>query len=82
MDDTSVRWSIIKLKLFCFSSNVDETWLSCSTHYVLKFHQVSSKLDERQKSFIFSNFFGSDFQSVGRIVKIVHSEMARQNSKI
>ena len=40
---------------------------------VLQFHQVSSKLDEKQKSFINSPFFCSEFQSVGRIVKIVHS---------
>ena len=35
------------LKLFCFSSDFDETWWSC----VLQFHQVSSKLDEKQKKF-------------------------------
>ena len=40
---------------------------------VLQFHQVSSKSDEKQKSFINSPFFYSEFQSVSRIVKIVHS---------
>ena len=40
---------------------------------VLQFHQVSSKSDEKQKSFINSPFFCSEFQSVNRIVKIVHS---------
>ena len=40
---------------------------------VLQFHQISSKSDEKQKSFINSPFFSSEFQSVGRIVKIVHS---------
>ena len=41
-------------------------------HYIL-FHQISSKSDEKQKSFIKSPFFCSKFQSVGRIVKIVHN---------
>ena len=41
---------------------------------VLQFHQVSSKSDEKQKSFINSQFFCSEFQSVSRTVKIVHSE--------
>ena len=36
-------------------------------------YQVSSKSDEKQKSFINSMFFCSEFQSVSRIVKIVHS---------
>ena len=36
-----------------------------------KFHQKS---DEKQKSFINSPFFFSEFQSVSRIVKIVHSD--------
>ena len=40
---------------------------------VLQFHQVSSKADEKQKSFTNSLFFCSEFQSVSRIVKIVHS---------
>ena len=40
---------------------------------VLQFHQVSSKSDEKQKSFINSPFFCSEFQSVSRIVIIVHS---------
>ena len=40
---------------------------------VLQFHQVSSKSDEKQKSFNYSPFFCSEFQSVSRIVKIVHS---------
>ena len=44
----------------------DETWCTY-------FHQVSSKSDEKQKSFINSPFFCSEFQSVSRIVKIVHS---------
>ena len=60
MDNTSVKQS--KLKLFCFSSD-----------FVLQLHQVSSKSDENQKSFINSPFFYSEFQSVSRIVKIVHS---------
>ena len=40
---------------------------------VLQCHQVSSKSDEKQKSLINSPFFCSEFQSVSRIVKIVHS---------
>ena len=36
------------MKLFCFSSDFDETWWSCSYSLVLKFHQVSSKSDEKQ----------------------------------
>ena len=36
---------------------------------VLQFHQVSSKSDEKQKSFINSPFFFSELQSVSRIVK-------------
>ena len=61
------------IKLFCFSSDFDETWWSCSYPCVLQFHQVSSKSDEKQKSFINSLFFYSEFLSVSRIVKIVHS---------
>ena len=38
------------------------------------FH-VSSESDEKQKSFINSPFFCSEFQGVSRIVKIVHSDM-------
>ena len=36
-------------------------------------HEVSSKSDEKQNSFINSPFFCSEFQSVSGIVKIVHS---------
>ena len=61
------------IKLFCFSSDFDETWWSCSYPCVLPFHQVSSKSDEKQKSFINCPFFCSEFQSVSRIVKIVYS---------
>ena len=43
---------------------------------VLQFHIVASKSDEKQKSFINSTFFCSEFQSVSRIVKIVHSVFA------
>ena len=39
----------------------------------IQLHQVSSKSDEKQKSFINSPFFCLEFQSVSRIVKIVHS---------
>ena len=39
----------------------------------MKLGEVSSKSDEKQKSFINSLFFCSEFQSVSRIVKIVHS---------
>ena len=61
------------IKLFCFSSDFDETWWNCRTHGYLKLHQVSSKSDDKQKSFIDSLFFCSEFQSIGRIVKIIHS---------
>ena len=40
---------------------------------ILQFHQVSSKSDEKTKIFINSPFVCSEFQSVSRIVKIVHS---------
>ena len=40
-------------------------------------HQVSSKSDEKQKSFINRPFFCSEFQTVSRIVKIVHSAKAQ-----
>ena len=41
---------------------------------VLQLHQISSKSDEKQKSFFNSSpLFCSEFQSVSRIVKIVHS---------
>ena len=40
---------------------------------VLQFCQVSSKSDEKQKSFINCLFSSPEFQSVSRIVKIVHS---------
>ena len=36
-------------------------------------YNFTSKSDEKQKSFINSPFFCSEFQSVSRIVKIVHS---------
>ena len=39
----------------------------------VQLHQVSSKLDEKQKRFINSPFFCLEFQSVRRIVKIGHS---------
>ena len=61
------------IKKFCFSSDFDETWGNCSTHGYLQLHQVWSKSEEKQKSFINSPFFCSEFQSVSRIVKIVHS---------
>ena len=60
------------IKLFCFSSDFVETWWSCSTHCVLQFHTVSSKSDEKQKSFTNCPFFCSKFQSVSRIMKIIH----------
>ena len=62
------------IKLFCFSSDFDETWRSCSYPCILQFHQFASKVNEKQKSFIYSPFFCSEFQTVSRIVKIVHSE--------
>ena len=64
-------------KTFCFSSDFDETWCSCCYPCVLQFYQVSSKLDEKQKSFINSLFFCSECQNVSRIVKIVHSASGR-----
>ena len=70
------------IKLFCFSSDFDETWWSCSYPSVLQFHQVSSKSDEKQKSFINSPFFCSEFQSVNRIVKIIHSAYSIKVQKI
>ena len=39
------------IKLFCFSSDFDETWWSCSYLCVLQFHQVSSKSRKSQKKF-------------------------------
>ena len=39
-----------------------------------QFHQVSSKSDEKQNRLIKSPFFCSEFQSVSRIVKIIHSD--------
>ena len=60
------------IKLFCFSFDFDETWWHCSYPCVLQLHQVSSKSDEKQKSFINSPSFYSEFQRVSRIVKIVH----------
>ena len=47
---------------------------------VLQFHQVSSKSDEKPESVINSPFFGSEFQSVSRIVKIVQSVTAHIKS--
>ena len=71
--ETEQKNGLLK-KLFCFSSDFDENSWSYSYPCVLQFHQVSSKSDERQKSFINSPFFCSEFQSVSGIVKIVHSE--------
>ena len=42
-----------------------------------EFHQVSSKSDE--KKIINSPVFCSEFQSVSRVVKIVHSALGLQN---
>ena len=42
-------------------------------------HQVSSKSDEKQKSFINSRFCCSEFQSVSRMMKNVHSARGRTN---
>ena len=47
------------------------------TQWLLQLHQVSSKSDEKEKSFINSPFFCSEFQSVSRIVKIVYSALGR-----
>ena len=47
---------------------------------VIQVHQVSSKSDEKQKKgFINSPFFCSEFQSVSRILKIVHSALLKMN---
>ena len=69
-------------KVFLFSSDFDETWWSFRYPCVLQFHQVSSKSDEKQKRFINSPFFCSDFQSVSRIVKIVHSVHGRRRMRL
>ena len=63
--DTLKFWTEngLLIKLFCFSSDFDETWWSCSYSCVLQFHQVASKSDEKQKSFTNSLFFCSEFQS-------------------
>ena len=50
------------IKLFCFSSDFDETWWSCSTHFVLQFHQISSKLDEKQKVLLIARFSVQNFK--------------------
>ena len=50
------------MKLFCFSSDFDETWWNSSTHWVLQLHQVSSKSDEKQKSFIIARFSVQNFK--------------------
>ena len=74
--DTLKFWTekqAIYKTFYCFSSDFDETWWHCSTQWVLQLHEVSSKLDEKQKSFINCLFFCSEFQGVSRIVKIVHS---------
>ena len=57
--DTLKFWTekMLLIKLFCFSSDFEVTLNS----------------DENQKSFFNSNFFCSEFQSVNRLVKIVHS---------
>ena len=47
---------------------------------VLKFHQLSSKSDEKQKSFINGMFFCSEFQSVSRIVKFAHRAISKSIS--
>ena len=66
------KWAINE-NFFCFSSDFDETWWRCSYPCVLQVHQVFSKSDSKQKCFINSPFFCSEFQTVSRIVKIVHS---------
>ena len=67
--DTLKFWT----EKWAISSDFNETCWNCKTHGLLQLHQVSSKSDEKQKSFIDSPFFCSKFQSVSRIVKIVHS---------
>ena len=54
------------IKLFCFSSDFDETWWSCSYSCVLQFHQVSSKSDEKQ------NKLEKIFKNISALVCIVH----------
>ena len=44
------------IKLFCFSSDFDETWWSCSYRCVLQFHQVSSKSNENKKVLLIARF--------------------------
>ena len=55
--------------------NYDEDIVIVVHVYTRRKHlpQISSKLDEKQRSFIDSPFFCSEFKSVSRIVKIVHS---------
>ena len=50
----------------------------CIFVFLQVLHQVSSKSDEKQKSFINSPFFFSEFQSVSRIVKIIHSAVLKE----
>ena len=57
MDGTYLKWAINKT-FFVF-------------HLILM--TVSSKSDEKQKSFTNSPFVCSEFQNVSRIMKIVHS---------
>ena len=60
---------------FCFSSDFDETWWNCSTNTWITPTSpsfIKNQL-ENKNSFINGPFFCSEFQSVNRIVKIVHS---------
>ena len=55
------KMSYILIKLFCFSSDFDETWWSCVYPCVLQ-NQMKNK-----KSFINSLSFCSEFQSVNSV---------------
>ena len=65
----SINKTFLFFTRFCW--NLVKLWVL--THWVLQLQQVSSKLDEKTKSFINRPFFCSEFQNVNRIVKIVHS---------
>ena len=56
--DTLKFWTEngLLIKLFCFSSDFDETWWNCSTHRVRQHHKVLLNSTKKQKRFIYNKF--------------------------
>ena len=43
---------MLYIRLFCFSSEFNQTWGCCSTHRVLQHHQVLTSSDDKKEFYI------------------------------